>query len=148
MESIEKGVNVNIVILNDFNYVLLVKNKARWRSFPGKKFFKPSKWGLPNGKKEAGEGETEAAIRETKEETGFSVNLDPNIRIEDNAEDHINVTFLGHIISGKIEIPPEEITDCRWFSIHALPSDMYFSHQQRLQQLLEKLQNIRKVEGA
>jgi len=130
MQSVEKDVNVNVVILKNSSQVLLVKNIARWKEFSstGKKFFKPSKWGMPNGKKEPGENET-----------GFLVEIEPSIRIEYDAGDHLNVTFLGRIVGGEMKIPLEEIIDCKWFFIHSLPL-MYSSHWRRLRQLLEELQ--------
>jgi len=141
MQSVEKDVNVNVVILKNSSQVLLVKNIARWKEFSstGKKFFKPSKWGMPNGKKEPGENETETAVREAGEKTGFLVEIEPSIRIEYDAGDHLNVTFLGRIVGGEMKIPLEEIIDCKWFFIHSLPL-MYSSHWRRLRQLLEELQ--------
>ncbi len=139
MQSVTKDANVGAVILNS-DQILLVKNKAEWKNVNGKKFFKPSKWGLPNGRRESGETEIETAIRETKEETGFLIRIDPNIKVEEDMGDRTNFTFLGYIVGGHIEVCDEGITDCRWFPVHSLPPDMYFSHQQRLSQLLGKIQ--------
>lgn len=131
--------NVSVVILKKPDLVLLVKEEAEWKKFPRRKFFKPSKWGLPNGGKEPGESEVEAAIRETKEETGFLIEVDPKIRIIEYKEDYVSLTFLGHIVGGKMRTRSKEIVACNWFSLSSLPQDMYSSHRRRLSQLLKEL---------
>lgn len=78
--------------------------------------------GIPCGKVDPGEDVSNAAIRETYEETGFRVSLydeDPFVKMID---DTIVYTFLGHIVSvhepsckheGRaMWVNPEQLLDC------------------------------------
>jgi len=51
------------VVLNDHNEILLVTTKTR------------SEWALPKGHAEAGEALVDVALRETREETGYDVEI-------------------------------------------------------------------------
>jgi len=131
------------VVLDQLNRILLVKEKGGIEKLPsGKEFLKPSKWGLPGGVKEDGEEEVDTAIREVKEESGIWIEIEPGIRDEKMAEDHINITLLGHPLEGKLKSNSSEIGSCRWFPLHILRDgnfDIYFSHRQRAQKILRKL---------
>lgn len=138
--------NVGVVILNKRKRrILLVKNEEGWKQMPsGKRFFKPSRWGLPNGRRRSSEGITATAKRETEEETGFLIKIEPGLKIENNFSDYRNITFLGHIIGGELQDRSytHKIIDCRWFPIQVLRDrvfNMHFSHRTKALMLLEKL---------
>ena len=57
------------VIISDSNKIMLIKR----RDFPV--------WDLPGGRIEKGETEEQAAIRETEEETGYSIEIQYKIGI-------------------------------------------------------------------
>lgn len=140
--------NVGVVIVRTNQNIpnqpqlLLVKNKAKWKEINGKKFFKPSKWGLPNGKREPGESVVKAAVREVEEETGYRVWLDREVSVAEKAGDHLNITFLGQIVGERKKTMDEGILACEWFSLGQLP-DMYRSHQRRIISLLKKRDRVR-----
>lgn len=140
-----KGVNVGVVIFNGIGIsrILLVKNKAEWKEIKGKRFFKPSRWGLPNGRKEPGESIIAAAVREVEEETGLVVRIEPKVKITEDAGDHLNIAFLGQVVGGKMRRHSEEIIACDWFSVGGLPKNMYHSHQRRLSKLLRKMRKTK-----
>ena len=79
-------------------------------------------WALPGGLVENDETMEEAAIRETKEETGFDVRLDgllaswmrPGFPI-------LVVTYRAHIIGGELQIAPDEASEAAFFPKAELP---------------------------
>jgi len=133
---------INVLILGEFNQILLVKERGRNEILPGKEFQKPSKWGMPGGVKEADEEEIDTALREATEETGLFEEIEPGIRVEEDAGDHINVTLLGHPVGGKLKTSSSETMSCRWFPQKILWDgnfDIYSSHRRRAQRVLKKL---------
>ena len=79
-------------------------------------------WALPGGLVENDETMEEAAIRETKEETGFDVRLDgllaswmqPGFPI-------LVVTYRAHIVGGALQIAPDEASEAAFFPKAELP---------------------------
>lgn len=62
--------------------LLLVQHRAMWTNFGGT-------WGIPGGAVDTGESETEAALRETMEETG----VDP-----------VEVTVTGSVVTSRVPL--------------------------------------------
>lgn len=84
-------------------------------------------WSLPLGKAEENESESEAATRETKEETGYDVELGKSKTLEINIKDFktgfnlssgsVYVTiFEAKIISGTLKAG-EGMLDAEWFPL-------------------------------
>ena len=78
-------------------------------------------WGLPKGHVERGESDEQAAVREVKEETGLSVELDPVFRqavryTVANARTKEVVYFLGRPAPGELVGQAEEIAEIGWYS--------------------------------
>lgn len=79
-------------------------------------------WALPGGLVENDETTEEAAIRETKEETGFDVHLDgllaswmrPGFPI-------LVMTYRAHITGGQLQIAPDEASEAAFFPKAELP---------------------------
>jgi ADP-ribose pyrophosphatase YjhB (NUDIX family) len=97
------------VLIRQNNKFLLVQEKTK-RAF--------GLWNIPSGKVEEGETVIKTAIREAKEETGYTIVIEKELLIirepfTDTKELHI---FLGKIDSGVITIPKEEILDVQWFT--------------------------------
>lgn len=95
----------------------------------------PVGWALPGGFVDYGESLEEAAAREAMEETGLKVSelrqfhaySDPR---RDPRQHNISVVFLARA-DGSPK-PGDDASDCRIFSLDALPPDMAFDHQEIL----------------
>lgn len=80
-------------------------------------------WNYPTGHMEEFEKITDAAMRETFEETGCRVKLKgvfpiANIHLED--ETHVLIRFLAEMVEENISFDTEEILDVRWMDIEEI----------------------------
>jgi 8-oxo-dGTP diphosphatase len=78
------------------------------------------KWNFPIGKVELNEKLTDAAVRETKEETGYDVELVGFLGIYQNIpSSDINVVitmFTAKVFGGELNCDNKEILQCKWFT--------------------------------
>lgn len=140
----DNGIDARVLVINEKNEILLVLEGGGPRTTPdGKTFTKPSMWGLPGGKSEAEDkDEIDTARRETEEETGIWVDINPRIKVKRQKEDYLKVGFVGYPVTGAIKIDGEEIIDRRWFPKKVLYDEdfkMYRIHRQMAQELFERL---------
>lgn len=76
-----------------------------------------SKWNLPGGHRDDNETRKEAAIRETKEETGYKIELVKLLRsFVREADGRVLYVYSGRIIGGELKFPRDELLDAKWFS--------------------------------
>ena len=92
------------------------------RGIPPKK----GMWGFPSGFIEVGETSEEACLRELKEETGTSGEIEKLIgvvRREDKEiyGDMLVVQYLVRVTGGKLAPPGDEVEDARFVDIAELP---------------------------
>ncbi|HYK97334.1 MAG TPA: NUDIX domain-containing protein [Candidatus Acidoferrales bacterium] len=81
------------------------------------------RWSLPGGLVEADETIEQAAVRETKEETGFGVGLDGLLAMWTRAAlPLLVVIYRAHITSGALQVAPDEASEARFFPRDSLPS--------------------------
>jgi ADP-ribose pyrophosphatase YjhB (NUDIX family) len=96
-------------------------------------------WCLPSGGVEEGESLVEAAIRETKEETGVDVELTRLVglysRLGGMPDVHA-VLFAAHPIGGELKTQPGETIEVGYFSLEELPLEMAFGHKKRIEEAL------------
>jgi 8-oxo-dGTP diphosphatase len=83
------------IVVNDKNELLLIKGPRRG-------------WEMPGGQVEEGESLSQAAIRETKEESGIDIEIIKFCGIFQNVENSIcNTLFLAKPIGGELTISSE-----------------------------------------
>lgn len=105
---IKTRVVAGCVIKRDDKFLLVQEKKERVYGL----------WSIPAGKVDEGESIEEAAIRETKEETGFDVRLVHKLGVfHTKAEDPVRHGFMAEIISGELSFKQDELLDAKWFSL-------------------------------
>src|SRR5688500_9330699 len=93
-------IGVTGIIFNEKNEVLLVKHTYR-----------QTKWSLPGGYLKAREHPSEGSEREVKEETGFIISADKQLKLRtDRTTGRIDITYTGTFIGGDFT-PSEEVTE-------------------------------------
>lgn len=92
-------------------------------------------WVLPSGGVEDGESLAQAAIRETKEETGLDVELTGLVgvysRLGNFFPGHM-VLFAARPIGGKIQCQEGETISVEWFPLEKLPTLLAPGHKRRI----------------
>ncbi|MEK7639451.1 MAG: NUDIX domain-containing protein [Patescibacteria group bacterium] len=82
-------------------------------------------WVLPGGAVDGKETLEQAAIRETKEETGIeldSLTYVTKTVFDNNGAEVTNHFFVGSSEDNALIIDDQEIIDAGWFALHALPN--------------------------
>lgn len=123
--------------------VMIMRNK---KILLGKRHDDPAKadselhgegtWTMPGGKMEFGETFEETCFRETKEETGLSLEKSSiklisitNDRVTD--AHFVTIGFLCSDVIGEPEVmEPDEITEWRWFDLNSLPKKVFLPSQE------------------
>ena len=89
------------------------------------------KWSFPAGFVERGEVVEEAAVREVREETGFTIELGSLVGlISAPGETVVLAVFTGTIVDGE-EAAADDLTELGWFSPATLP-ELAFSHDRSI----------------
>ena len=106
--SIERAAVVAACLIKKGNKYLLVQ-EAQQKAY--------GLWNLPAGHVDKGEEIREAAIREAKEETGYTVHLIKEIAIlHEEATNAVKHIFSADIIGGKILFKTDEILAVKWLT--------------------------------
>jgi len=103
-------VGVTGVIQNEQKEILLFKHTYR-----------SHQWSLPGGYLKAGEHPREGLEREIKEESGFVVSVDENLRIRtDRDTARLDICYAGVLIGGEFT-PTHEVSEYGFFAVDQLP---------------------------
>ncbi|HWL23096.1 MAG TPA: NUDIX domain-containing protein [Ureibacillus sp.] len=90
-------VSAATIVINENNEILLIKGPRRG-------------WEMPGGQVEEGESLSDAAIRETKEESGIDVEIIKFCGIFQNVNRSIcNTLFLAKPVGGELTTTPESL---------------------------------------
>lgn len=116
------GLAVNVAVLHE-NKILLTQREDF------------ETWILPSGGVEEGESLAQAAIRETKEETGLDVELTRLVGVYSRLGSFspgYMVLFAARPIGGEIRCQPDETIAVEWFDFDQLPSPLSAGHKRRI----------------
>ena len=97
-------------------------------------------WILPSGGVEDGESLAQAAIRETKEETGLDVELTRLVGIYSRLGSWWNgymVLFAAKPVGGEIKCQEGETIAVEWFAFDELPEPLSLGHRRRIRDAIE-----------
>jgi ADP-ribose pyrophosphatase YjhB (NUDIX family) len=93
-------------------------------------------WNLPGGALESRELPTEAAIRETKEETGLEIEVERLIGVYGKAmKDELVFAFTGRVVGGRLTLT-DEADACQFHAVNELPRNMSPKLVERVQDAL------------
>jgi hypothetical protein len=90
---------------------------------------------LPSGGVEFGEPVADAALRETREETGLDIRLTRLVGVYSRIgaiPDIHAVHFSAVAIGGELRTQAGETLDVQYFPVDDLPSEMIFGHKRRI----------------
>ena len=120
------GVAVNVAVIQD-NKILLTQREDF------------ETWILPGGGVDEGESLPQAAIRETKEETGLDVELTKLVGIYFRKnkifDDHI-ILFAARQNGGEVKCQPGETIEVEWFPFDKIPSPISIGHKRRIEDVI------------
>jgi ADP-ribose pyrophosphatase YjhB (NUDIX family) len=120
------GIAVNVAVLHE-RKILLTKREDF------------EVWCLPSGGVEEGESLAEAAIRETREETGVDVELTRLVGVYSRLggmPDVHAILFAGKPVGGEIKTQPGETIEVAYFPLDKLPPEIAFGHTKRIEDAL------------
>ncbi|SES31616.1 NUDIX hydrolase [Salipaludibacillus aurantiacus] len=97
MEDPKHIVSAAAVVLNEEGHLLLIKGPKRG-------------WEMPGGQVEEGESAMDAAVRETKEESGIDIEIIKFCGVFQNKGDKIcNLLFLAKPLGGELTVTAESL---------------------------------------
>jgi ADP-ribose pyrophosphatase YjhB (NUDIX family) len=117
------GLAVNVAVIHE-NKILLTKREDF------------ETWILPSGGVEDDESIAQAAIRETKEETGLDVELTKLVGIYSRLGNMSSVhaaLFVAKPIGGEIKCQEGETTAVEWFAFDEIPSPLSFGQRKKIE---------------
>lgn len=102
-------------------------------------------WILPSGGVEDGESIAQAAIRETKEESGLDVELTRLVGVYSrlsNMSPGYMVLFAAKPISGEIKCQEGETIDVKWFAFDEIPTPLSAGHKRRIEDAISGITGV------
>lgn len=102
-------------------------------------------WILPSGGVEDGESIAQAAIRETKEETGLDVELTGLVGVYSrisNMSPGYMVLFAARPIGGEIKCQEGETIAVEWFAFDEIPSPLSAGHKRRIEDAISGVRGV------
>ncbi|MCU6713047.1 NUDIX hydrolase [Paenibacillus sp. J5C_2022] len=117
-------VSAAAIVLNEKNELLLIKGPRRG-------------WEMPGGQVEEGESLSQAAIRETKEESGIDIEIIKFCGLFQNVRNSIcNTLFLAKPVGGELIVSTESLESGFFPIIEALEKVEWKDFRQRIEYCL------------
>jgi len=126
------GIAVNVAVIQEGKILLTKRNDFET-------------WILPSGGVEEGESVSQAAIRETKEETGLDVELTRFVGIYSrlgNMPGVHAVLFTARPTGGEIKCQEGETIAVEWFESDHIPSPLSIGHKKRIEDALSGVSGV------
>lgn len=99
-------------------------------------------WNLPGGGMERRELPTEAVIRETREETGLTVEIEKLVGIYGKPQkSELVMVFRCSVKGGALRLN-SEADDLQFFPVDALPENLLPAHADRIQDAMKNLDEV------
>ena len=122
-------IGVSGILLNTKGQVLLLRPR----------YWKKGAWGLPSGYVKRGESFEEAVIREVKEETSLTAEIDTLVQINSGFKLRAELCYMGKIIGNdKFDLDQGEILDAGFFDLKDLPEGLLPSHVALIKKVTSK----------
>lgn len=122
-------VSAATIVINEQKEILLIKGPRRG-------------WEMPGGQVEEGESLKDAAIRETKEETGVDIEVLKFCGVFQNVNHSIcNTLFLARPVGGKLTTTPESLEVGFYPIEQALEMVNFMNFRQRIECSLDENQH-------
>jgi mutator protein MutT len=110
---------VNAIVLNSEGKILLVRRERKGHKEAH------GRWEFPGGKVDFGETPSEACVRETKEESGFDVEIENLIpeaitsywEYPDRLSQQILLCYSCKLNGGEASLDDHGVSDVKWFDI-------------------------------
>jgi 8-oxo-dGTP pyrophosphatase MutT (NUDIX family) len=129
--------SANVIVVNDPGEILMIRRTDN------------GNWAVPGGGMDPGESITDAAVRETQEETGITCTITGLVGIYTNprhvilytsngeVRQEFSIVFTAKPVSGELR-PSSESSEPQWVSPSAIPDmQMHPSMRQRIQHYLD-----------
>lgn len=123
-KSFLRHVVVDMLVIKG-NKILLVKRAGKW--------LEAGQWAMPGGFLDHDETGAQAAVRETREETGYEVKVIKLFQVNDNPvrphelnRQNVSLVYLLKPIK-KVSGHDDEISEVKWFVLDNLPSAKSFA---------------------
>jgi 8-oxo-dGTP pyrophosphatase MutT (NUDIX family) len=130
--------SANVIVVNDQGEILMIRRTDN------------GNWAVPGGGMDLGESITDAAIRETQEETGITCKITGLVGIYTNprhvilytsngeVRQEFSIVFTGRPVGGELR-PSGESSEPQWVPLATIPSlQIHPSMRQRIQHYLDK----------
>jgi 8-oxo-dGTP pyrophosphatase MutT (NUDIX family) len=130
--------SANVIVVNDEGEILMIRRTDN------------DNWAVPGGGVDLGESITDAAVRETQEETGITCEITGLVGIytnprhvihytsNDEVRQEFSIVFTARPVGGELR-PSSESSDPQWVCPATVPSlRMHPSMRQRIQHYLDQ----------
>lgn len=129
------GVVVGCVVEKDGKYLLVQEKQKKVYGL----------WNLPAGHVDKGESLEDAAIRETKEESGYDVKIIKEVGVYHPTYNRpVFHVYQAVIVGGDLVIQEDEILDAQWFTSEEI-LQMQSNNELRSDWMVDAIQKIRKT---